>query len=325
MNGRDLGGQPGVAPADAESRALRLGLWLSIVFAVAPCVVTLLSDSQIMLLEAKYGIVDAVLAYMTLVAHRKIQQPADGAYHYGYAKYEPMVNVMEGIMVLMVCMTTVLAGAQDLVHPEDIDNSGLVIGYTFASTVVCLGTHLFLKRQARLCHSELLRADAQVWVIDGMLSLGACVAFVVMRLLGGTSWRWATPYVDPGLAVIVALAMLPYAKDLLQESMRDLLDANPGGETQDKIVSLVEAHRTRYQLPGSAQVRLRKAGRRLFVAIRFPDDPSKTREELRAVRCSLQDEIIAAFRDVDLHLYFDRTAAPAGAVAEAAYEPEPAP
>jgi cation diffusion facilitator family transporter len=296
----------GAAP-DREQAVLGLGLRLSAVFAVLPLLVSLASDSEMMLLEAKYGLVDAVMAYLTVRAYRKMRQPPDGDYHYGYAKYEPLVNVLEGTMLMVVCLSTLVTGARDLIHPDDIANDGLVIAYSCASAAVCLGMSAYLRRQARLCRSELLRADAQVWLVDGLVSLAACVAFGLMRLAAGTRWSPATPYVDPLLAMAVALGMLPSAKALLGESLRDLLDASPGGEVQARTLALVEDYRSRHGLPGPVQVRLRKAGRRVFVAARFSDDPAKPLAELAAVRSGLSRDLKELCPDLELYVHFDRS------------------
>ena len=299
----------GAEPAtDREESALGLGLVLSVVFAVIPLLVSLASDSEMMLLEAKYGLVDAVMAFLTVRAYRKMRQPPDQDYHYGYAKYEPLVNVLEGAMLLVVCLSTVVTGVRDLIHPDDIANGGLVILYSGISALVCLAMFAHLRRQARLCRSELVRADAQVWLVDGMISLAAAAAFVLMRLAAGTRWGPMTPYVDPLLAMAVALAMLPSAKGLLAESLRDLLDASPGGEIQARTMALVEEHRTRHGLPGPAQVRLRKAGRRVFVAASFSDDASQPVSELAALSSGLRRDLEQVCPDLDLYVHFDRSA-----------------
>jgi cation diffusion facilitator family transporter len=278
-----------------------------VVFAVVPLLVSLASDSEMMLLEAKYGLVDAVMAFLTVRAYRKMRQPPDQDYHYGYAKYEPLVNVLEGALLVAVCLSTLITGMRDLIHPDDIANDGLVIAYSGVSAAVCLGMFAHLRRQARLCRSELIRADAQIWLADGMVSLAAFIAFGLMRLAAGTRWSPVTPYVDPVLAMTVALCILPNARKLLAESLRDLLDASPGGEVQARTLALLESYRSRLGLPGPVQVRLRKAGRRVFVAARFSDDASKPREELVALRSELSRELETVCPDLDLRIHFDRS------------------
>jgi cation diffusion facilitator family transporter len=299
-----------MTPQDAlriEQAALRLGFWMSILFAAAPFAVAMLTDSQLILLEAKYGIADAFLAWLTLVAFRKIQQPPDRDYHFGYAKYEPMVNALEGIMVILVCLTTLLAALQDIVHPDDVDLRGLIVLYAGLSAAACLALYAFMRAQARRCASELLEADATVWLIDGALSLGTCGAFAACDALSRTRWAWVTPFVDPVLAILLALGLLPSAYSLLKESGRDLLDASPGGEVQRKVESLVEVFRERHGLQAAEGIRLRKAGRRLFISMTFPDTSDKSASELGAIKRGLRDDLRKIFPEVDLHLFFDRT------------------
>ncbi|HAH06364.1 MAG TPA: hypothetical protein DCM05_07520 [Elusimicrobia bacterium] len=298
-----------MAHQDAESRALRFGFRMSILFAAAPFAVALLTDSQLVLLEAKYGLADAFLAWLTLVAFRKIQQPPDQDYPFGYAKYEPMVNALEGLFVVGICVTALLSSLQDLVHPEDVAHRLWIVGYAALSAAACLAMWAFLRVEGRRCGSELLRADAKVWMIDGALSLGTCAAFAACEVLSRTRWAWVNPYADPLLAILLALGLLPEAYGLLKENALELLDASPGRDVYEKAAALLEEHRARHGLAHAQNLRLRKAGRRLFVSAAFPDASEKTAAELADIRKRMEEDLRKVFPDVEPHLYFDRAAA----------------
>jgi predicted Co/Zn/Cd cation transporter (cation efflux family) len=87
-----------------EIRALHLSLALTVLFACGAVVVALFSDSETMTVEAITAGIDIAVALLAIFVARKLQEPANERYHFGYAKYEPLdiarQAVAEGMMLL---------------------------------------------------------------------------------------------------------------------------------------------------------------------------------------------------------------------------------
>ena len=66
--------------------------------------IALVSDSETMTLEAMSGLVDVAVSLLAIFVVGKIQEPANSRYHFGYAKYEPLMIGMEGTLVAAVCL-----------------------------------------------------------------------------------------------------------------------------------------------------------------------------------------------------------------------------
>ena len=90
-----------------EVRILRFSAILTILFAVGAGVIALVSDSETMTLEAMSGLVDVAVSLLAIFVVRKIQEPANSRYHFGYAKYEPLMIGLEGTLVAAVCLTAI--------------------------------------------------------------------------------------------------------------------------------------------------------------------------------------------------------------------------
>ena len=98
--------------ARSEIDALRVSSVLTVAFAVGAVIIALFSDSETMTLEAMSGVVDVVISVLCIFVIRKVHQPADRHYHFGYAKYEPLMTTVEGVLVTAVCASAVQAGAK---------------------------------------------------------------------------------------------------------------------------------------------------------------------------------------------------------------------
>jgi predicted Co/Zn/Cd cation transporter (cation efflux family) len=79
-----------------EIRALNFSLALTVLFACGAVVIALLSDSETMTLEAITSGIHIVVAFLAIFVARKLQEPANQRYQFGYAKYEPLMTTVEG-------------------------------------------------------------------------------------------------------------------------------------------------------------------------------------------------------------------------------------
>jgi hypothetical protein len=67
-------------------------------------------------------------------------------------------------------------------------------------------------------------------------------------------------------------------QEILRESMADLVDAHPYADTVNAVENSARALAERFQLEGLEWVRVRKAGRRVFVMVSFFEHPGQSLE-----------------------------------------------
>ena len=106
-----------------EILALQLSLLLVILFAAGAMLIAIYSDSETMTLEAMSAIVDIVVAFLAIFVARKIGEPANQRYQLGYAKYEPLMTTVEGILMTGVCTGAILYSARDILHPDPVEDA----------------------------------------------------------------------------------------------------------------------------------------------------------------------------------------------------------
>jgi cation diffusion facilitator family transporter len=287
-----------------ELRALRLSLAVTILFTVGALAIALVSDSETMTLEAMAGLVDVVVSLLALFVARKIHEPANERYHFGYAKYEPLMIGLEGALIATICLTAIAYAVKDLVHPDPIDAPLLVIGYSMAGFLLSVSFGACMKHLGRRAGSPLVLAEAQLWIIDGWLSLGVCIAFFLALVLSGTLSDAYSAYVDPVVCIVLSLIFLRKPAELLRESFADLVDANPCSETLNTVEQSARECVERYHLRDLEWVRLRKAGRRLFVLVSFFEPPQQSLEAMERARTGVINDMVRLNPDVDVSVLF---------------------
>ena len=287
-----------------EILALRLSLVLTVLFGLAAVAIALLSDSQTMTLEAITAGIDVTICILAIFVARKVHEPANQRYQFGYAKYEPLMTTVEGVLLAGACVGAIIYSVQDIIHPDPVDGAYVIVIYQAASFLLSVIFGWWMKRVGERTGSPLARAEAELWIVDGWLALGVTAAFVASIALGRIGTQEASAYVDPAVCIVLSVIFLRKPYEILRESVGDLVDANPYADTVNAVEESARALAERFHLKGIEWVRVRKAGRRVFVMVSFFEDPAESLEDMDITRLAVIDEMVSLHPDVDVAVLF---------------------
>lgn len=288
----------------SELFILKLSTLLTILYAMVGMTIAIICDSMTMMLDGLYGVADTVVSLLAISVVRKVHLPPNDQYHFGYAKYEPFMTAVDGILIISICVATILSGIQDIIHPDPVKNIHLAIAYSFLSIFICTGFGLHMTRVGKRCRSSILQADAQLWIIEGAISLGVFLAFTLSVYLAKTGWKEYTNYIDPVLSIALSVLLLIKPIKIIRDSFHDLIDASPDVELKKEIMGIVQKCAEEQHLKGIKSVKLRKAGRQLFVNVHFLADNSLMLGQTATVKQSVVEKIVQAYPEVDVTVLF---------------------
>ena len=205
-------------------------------------------------LESLVNLAGAVfaLAMVTLAA-----QPPDAEHPYGHHKAEYFSSGFEGILIIAAALGIFWGAADRWRHPEPLNAIGLGVTLAVVSSALNGALAWAMLRKARELRSVALAADARHLVTDVWTSAG-----VVAGLLGvmATGWHW----LDPLLAIVVALNILREGVHLLRESTRGLMDEALDAESMAEVQAVLDGFRHPHDVRFDHIVS-RTAGQRRFV------------------------------------------------------------
>jgi cation diffusion facilitator family transporter len=302
---------------DAQTKeilALRLSLVLTVLFAVGAAIVAMFSDSETMSLEAMSGGIDITVCVLAIFVARKIHKPANHRYHFGYAKYEPLMTTVEGLLLTGVCVAAIVYAVRDLLHPDPVKDTYLVVIYSALSFLLSVLFGYWMRRAGRRSGSQLVLANANLWIVEGWQASGVCAAFVIGIALSRVGTTEATAYIDPATCIVLSVIFLRKPFEILRESVADLVDANPYADTVNAIEDSARMLAERFHLKGLEWVRVRKAGSRVFVMVSFFEEPAEPLEQMDIARQAVIDEMVALHPDIDVAVLFRAAPSQAGAV-----------
>jgi len=165
-------------------------------------------------LESLVNLAGAVfaLAMVTLAA-----QPPDAGHPYGHHKAEYFSSGFEGVLIIAAGLGILWGAADRWRHPQPLEAVGLGVTLAVVSSALNAVMAWAMLRKAREVRSVALEGDARHLITDVWTSAG-----VVAGLVGvmATGWHW----LDPLLAMIVALNILREGVHLIRESTGGLMD-----------------------------------------------------------------------------------------------------
>lgn len=253
---------PHPTPDAMEQRArLDRYAWLSIAAAVATIglkgAAWWTTDSVGLLSDAMESLVNLSAAVFTLVALTVAARPADEEHAYGHSKAEYLASGFEGALIFLASVAIGWAAVERLIEPRDVQDVGLGVAIAAVATVINGGTAWVLLKAGRRHDSIALEADARHLFTDVWTSVGVIVGVLVVTW---TDWRW----LDPVIALAVAVHILYWGLELLRRSALGVLDTALPPETLATIEGILEAYRDEGM--EFHALRTRKAGARRFVS-----------------------------------------------------------
>lgn len=239
-------------PSSAVRRVLKGLLLANIAVLVAKAAVGILSGSLAVLGDALHSSVDALYNVLGLIVVRVASLAPDEDHPYGHGKFETLGALSIVVFLSITCFELVRSAIQNLVsggHTIQVTDLGLAV------LVATLGTNILVawyeNRRGFQLGSELLIADAAHTRTDVFITIGVLIGVLFSRQ--GYVW------VDPVVAIVVALMIVRVAYKILARTIPVLVDERAIPEpTIRKSAQAVEGVKSAYGIRsrgGTAGVR----------------------------------------------------------------------
>lgn len=244
------------------SPSLQRYAWLSIATALATIVLKgvawWLTGSVGLLSDALESFVNLAGALMALAMLSLAAAPADEDHAHGHGKAEYFSSAFEGFLILIAAISIGYAAIGRLLHPQGLEDVGIGLAVSVAASVINLVTARILLGVGRQHNSITLEADAQHLMTDVWTSVGVILG---VALVWATGWLW----LDPVIAILVAVNIVWTGWQLLRRSAAGLMDVSVPEETRLAIEAVLD----RYRSEGLEfhALRTRQAGARAFATI----------------------------------------------------------
>ncbi|OYY95281.1 MAG: cation-efflux pump [Hydrogenophilales bacterium 28-61-23] len=242
--------------------SLKRYAWLSIAAAIATIllkgVAWKLTGSVGLLSDAIESFVNLAGALMALWMLTLAERPADHDHAHGHGKAEYFSSAFEGFLILLAAVSIGYAAILRLMNPQPLEAIGVGLLVSVAASVINFATSRILMGVGRTHNSITLEADAHHLMTDVWTSAGVIGGVGLVWLSG---WLW----LDPVIAILVAVNIVWTGWHLMRRSAAGLMDISLPVEKLEKIEALLAGYRK--QGLDFHALRTRQAGSRAFVTL----------------------------------------------------------
>lgn len=223
---------------EANERAMWIALFLTGSFMVAEVIGGLLTGSLALISDAAHMLTDTMALGIALFAIRMARRAADARRTFGYARFEILAAAFNAAMLFVVAFYIFYEAVQRFRQPAEVASLAMLGIATLGLVVNLISMRLLMGGKDDSLNVK--GAYLEVWS-DMLGSLGVIAGALLIRFTG---WTW----VDPMIAVAIAVWVLPRTWTLLKESVNVLLEGVPDG------VKLADVELTLRSTPGVQEV-----------------------------------------------------------------------
>ncbi|MBX3611166.1 MAG: cation transporter [Hydrogenophaga sp.] len=248
------------------------------------------TDSVGLLSDALESLVNLAGATFGLLMVTIAARPADDEHPYGHHKAEYFSSGFEGVLIIAAAGGIVWAAIGRLMAPQPIEQVGLGLWLSVISSALNGGLAWVMLRASRVHRSAALEGDARHLFTDVWTSVGVVAG---IALVGVTGWLW----LDPVLAMLVALNILREGVHLMRDASRGLMDEALDPDLQQTIEATLADFaysRGTTDIIRFDHINSRKAGARRFVDLHMHMPAGWTLGRAAALRTSVEQALMSA-------------------------------
>jgi cation diffusion facilitator family transporter len=227
--------------------------------------VGLISGSVSIISETIHSSMDLIAAIIAFLSVRISDNPPDNEHPYGHGKVENISGVIEALLIFVAAIWIIIEAIKKLTGKGiELESIGLGSIVMLISAIVNLIVSKRLYKVARKTKSVALEADALHLKTDIFTSLGVAVGLALI-MITGINW------LDPVVAILVALFIIRESYNLLKRAFTPLLDTAWGAKEIKELEMTLNKLDVSYH-----DLRTRLAGNYRFIDlhIQIPEDVS---------------------------------------------------
>jgi cation diffusion facilitator family transporter len=239
--------------------------------------------------EAIHSGVDLVAAIIAFFAVKTAGKPADDRHTFGHGKFENLSGTIEALLIFVAAGWIIYEAINKLLHPSEIEQVGLGIVIMAISAIFNFFVSQRLFKVGKESDSLALLADGWHLRTDVYTSAGVAVGLILYYMSKFLFPQYNFYWIDPVIAILVALLILKAAYQLTVQSTGGLLDEKLPKEEEKKILDIIHSKEPR--ILSYHNFKTRKAGAERFIEFHLIVDAAMSVKDAHDICDEITDEI----------------------------------
>lgn len=289
----------------SEKRILKFSFIGSLLGLLAECVAVLFTHSQAILIDCIYDLADLLMLLPFMILVPRLYKPITEKWPYGLSQIEPLFVIVRCGVLLFLDIQLMIDSIQMILDGGHMVNAKAAASFEFFMALSCILLYILLKglcKKSMSSMSPTMDSELYVWKVDAYSTAGVGIAFAMQMILQNTALAWITPYIDPGIAVIMTILLLPEPFTMTCDAIKSLILAAPKTEVIEHIREIAGNELTKYDIQISF-LDVIKTGRKLWVDIYIiQKDDLLSIKSLQAAQDEILKVLNAEYEDIFIEL-----------------------
>ncbi|MCI9598806.1 MAG: cation diffusion facilitator family transporter [Firmicutes bacterium] len=285
-----------------EKRILKVSFAGSAAFLLAECIMAFLTGSHAVLMDCVYDIADIIMLGPFMVLVPLLYKPVTEKRPYGFSQVESLFIIIKTGLLIFITIQLVVESGQMILAGGHIVNAGAIAIFELIISVTCVTMYIVLNHLNKRYSSPTVKAEIYIWKLDALSTFGVGAAFVIQLVLQRTPLEWLSPYIDPGIAIIMALLLLREPVSMFWEGIKNLVLFAPKKEVMDHVREVAEGHLQKHHFAINF-LDMIKTGRKTWIEIYIMQKEDLISiKELKQAHDEITQELKKEYQNVYLEL-----------------------
>lgn len=275
-------------------RTARLSVVSNTFLIIIKLAVGMISGSVSIISEAIHSSMDLIAAVIALFSVKVSDNPPDLQHPYGHGKIENISGVIEAVLILVAAVWIIVEAVKKLLGEE------IVFEFLWLGAVVMIISAIIntivsrkLYKVARETNSVALEADALHLKADVYTSAGVALGLVII-VLTGIKW------LDPVIAIIVALFIMKESAELLKRAFSPLIDSAWSKEEITVLEYKLKTMGVHFH-----ELRTRKAGNYRFIDIHVEVPGNESVENAHKYCDEIENKLTEIYENLNVTIHVE--------------------
>ncbi|MCI8647070.1 MAG: cation diffusion facilitator family transporter [Firmicutes bacterium] len=249
-----------------EKRILKLSFAGSAAFLLSECIMAFITGSHAVLMDCVYDIADIIMLGPFMILVPLLYKPVTEKRPYGFSQVESLFIMIKTGLLIFITAQLIVESVQMIMDGGHTVNAGAIAVFELAVSACCVTMYLVLNHMNKRYSSPTVKAEIYIWKLDALSTLGVGAAFVIQLILQRTALAWLSPYIDPGIAIIMALILLKEPISMFWGSIKNLILFAPKKEVVDHVRGVVDGFLQQHKFDVNF-LDIIKTGRKIWIEI----------------------------------------------------------
>ncbi|MCX6249357.1 MAG: cation diffusion facilitator family transporter [Bacteroidetes bacterium] len=281
----------------------RISIISNSILIILKVLIGIFSGAVSILSEAIHSLMDLLASIIAFFSVRISDVPADERHPYGHGKFENISGVIEAFLIFLAAAWIIYESGHKFLRPTEVTSPGFGIIVMGVSALINFFVSRKLYKVAKETDSVALEADALHLKTDVYTSLGVAIGLLLMMIGQMISKSALLFYIDPLIAIFVALLILKESFVLFKKAYSPLLDESLPREDVEQIKRLIDKYCS--ATVSYHDLRTRKAGNYRYIDfhLNLPEDMNV--KSAHSLCDTIEKDIKDQFRNAEINIHVE--------------------